>query len=457
MMNLRRGRGKIAVGDVDGDALLALGAQAVGEQRKIDRAAGAIDLALLHGGELIFEDGLAVVEQAADQRGFAVVDAAGGGEAQQSQWRASAIRRRLGIDAASVGRRRWRVGRLWRGGRHQKYPSRFLISIEPSSSWSMTRFSRSERRNEIISSMIFGTVSASERMRAGAGHAAERAHAALHHLRLFAGQQPRRRPASSRIGFAAHHGFALFREIERHDGNFFGVNVEPDVQLRPIRERKHADAFALVMAAVVKVPQLGALVFRIPLAERIAEGIDAFLGAGFFLVAARAAERRVEAAFGQARRAASASSASRSTSACPARRDSRRRRALSDSCGRSAPRRRAWRTSRETRSSREICSWCRCAAAETEFCRDRRPSAPGAASPTNLCRSNTASPDARIRPPLRAGCRCSRLRAFSDGRVGSSCGSAGFVRLFVYGIIVQLEFSLRHKKIPPPGFAPRAG
>jgi hypothetical protein len=31
MMNLRRRRGEVAVGDVDRDALLALGAQAVGE------------------------------------------------------------------------------------------------------------------------------------------------------------------------------------------------------------------------------------------------------------------------------------------------------------------------------------------------------------------------------------------------------------------------------------------
>ena len=44
-------RFEIAVGDVDGDALLALGAQAVGEQRKIDRARGAIDAALLYRGE----------------------------------------------------------------------------------------------------------------------------------------------------------------------------------------------------------------------------------------------------------------------------------------------------------------------------------------------------------------------------------------------------------------------
>ena len=45
---------------------------------------GTIDLALADGGELVFEDRLAVVEQAADQRRLAVVDAAGGGEAQQA-------------------------------------------------------------------------------------------------------------------------------------------------------------------------------------------------------------------------------------------------------------------------------------------------------------------------------------------------------------------------------------
>ena len=36
-----------------------------------------------HGLELIFVDALRIVQQAADQRGFAVVHAAGGGEAQQ--------------------------------------------------------------------------------------------------------------------------------------------------------------------------------------------------------------------------------------------------------------------------------------------------------------------------------------------------------------------------------------
>jgi hypothetical protein len=76
--------GEVAVGDVDRDALLALGPQAVGEQREVERAvAVAPRRRLLHGLELVGEDLLGVVEQAADQRALAVIDRARGGEAQQ--------------------------------------------------------------------------------------------------------------------------------------------------------------------------------------------------------------------------------------------------------------------------------------------------------------------------------------------------------------------------------------
>ena len=71
------GRREIAIRDVDGDALLALRAQPVGQQRKIDLAAAN---GLL---QLIFVSARGVVQQAADQRGLAVVHAARGGEAQQ--------------------------------------------------------------------------------------------------------------------------------------------------------------------------------------------------------------------------------------------------------------------------------------------------------------------------------------------------------------------------------------
>ena len=68
-----------AVGDVDRDALLALGPQAVGEQREVQ----PVDRALLHVGELVGEDGLGVVQKPADERRLAVVDAAGRGQPQQ--------------------------------------------------------------------------------------------------------------------------------------------------------------------------------------------------------------------------------------------------------------------------------------------------------------------------------------------------------------------------------------
>jgi hypothetical protein len=78
-------RREVSVGDVDRDPLLTLGAQAVGEQREIDQAGGAVLRRLLHRMQLIFVDRPRVVEQPPDQRALAVVDAAGGADAQQAR------------------------------------------------------------------------------------------------------------------------------------------------------------------------------------------------------------------------------------------------------------------------------------------------------------------------------------------------------------------------------------
>jgi hypothetical protein len=72
-----------AVGDVDGDALLALGAQAVREQREVDVAVASALARRLDVLELVGEDLLRVVEQPADQRRLAVVDRAARHEPQQ--------------------------------------------------------------------------------------------------------------------------------------------------------------------------------------------------------------------------------------------------------------------------------------------------------------------------------------------------------------------------------------
>ncbi len=76
-------RGEVAVGDVDRDALLALGAQAVGEQREVALAVAVAPAGLHDGRELILEHCLGVVQQSADQGALAVVDAAGSGDAQR--------------------------------------------------------------------------------------------------------------------------------------------------------------------------------------------------------------------------------------------------------------------------------------------------------------------------------------------------------------------------------------
>jgi hypothetical protein len=106
---LARRRGEVAVGHVDGDALFAFGFQAVGEQAQVDRLTAGARLQVV---QLVGQDGAAVVEQPADQRALAVVDAAGGEEAQ------GAVRRRC-------------EGDLGQGG-HQKYPSFLRRSIEAS-------------------------------------------------------------------------------------------------------------------------------------------------------------------------------------------------------------------------------------------------------------------------------------------------------------------------------------
>ena len=76
-------RDERAVRDVDRDPLLALGAQAVGEQREVDVVVAAPARRVLDVLELVDEDLLRVVEQPADQRRLAVVDRAGGDEPQQ--------------------------------------------------------------------------------------------------------------------------------------------------------------------------------------------------------------------------------------------------------------------------------------------------------------------------------------------------------------------------------------
>ena len=82
--------------------------------------------------------------------------------------------------------------------------------------------------------------------------------------------------------------------VDRRQLDLLGADVGPDVELGPVGQREHADVLALVVAAVVEVPQLGPLRLRIPLAELVAEAEHPLLGPRLLLVAAGAAERGVE-------------------------------------------------------------------------------------------------------------------------------------------------------------------
>ncbi len=73
-------RVEVAVRHVDRYPLLALGAEAVGEQGEVHVAVAAPLGGLLNVLELVLEDRLGVEQEAADKRRLAVVDRAGGCE-----------------------------------------------------------------------------------------------------------------------------------------------------------------------------------------------------------------------------------------------------------------------------------------------------------------------------------------------------------------------------------------
>src|SRR5690348_15772417 len=131
-------RREVAVGDVDRDALLALRDQAIGQQREIDRGVAVARGDTLERGKLIVRHGAGVVQQPADERALAVVDAACRGKPQQPR--------------IITGRKR-----------HQKYPARLRSSIEASEVRSSSRVApRSLMRAVMISATTSSAVAAGD-------------------------------------------------------------------------------------------------------------------------------------------------------------------------------------------------------------------------------------------------------------------------------------------------------
>src|SRR5215472_2780243 len=126
----------------------------------------------------------------------------------------------------------------------------------------------------------------------GARTAAQRSHTAEDHLGLFAGEQRDVLLHWNQRRTADHHWTGL-GEVERNDRDVLQVDVLPDVEFRPVGERKNADAFAFVDPSVEQIPELRPLVFRVPLPKGVAERIHALLCSGLLLVAARTTESSV--------------------------------------------------------------------------------------------------------------------------------------------------------------------
>jgi len=76
-------RGRIAVGHIDGDALLALGAQSICDEGQIDLAQPPSLRRRGYGVDLVVEELTGVEEEPADQGALPVVDRPYGGEAQE--------------------------------------------------------------------------------------------------------------------------------------------------------------------------------------------------------------------------------------------------------------------------------------------------------------------------------------------------------------------------------------
>ena len=151
-----------AVGDVNRDALFALGLQPVEQKGKVHLLAlrAVLDAVLLERGELVLEQQLGVKKQPADQRRLAIIDRTAGDEAQHAHFGRREFAHRLALLLGTQGGH-------FRG--HQKYPSRFFFSIDPLSSWSIRRPDRSDVRAVSISPTMSSSVAASLSMAAVSG------------------------------------------------------------------------------------------------------------------------------------------------------------------------------------------------------------------------------------------------------------------------------------------------
>src|SRR5690349_83991 len=111
---------------------------------------------------------------------------------------------------------------------------------------------RAAERNHLLDNFWNGVSGGANGSRAR--NAAKRAHAALDRLRRLAGKELRN-AVNENQRTAANHHFPLLGEIQWHDRNLLHMDVQPDIQLRPIGQGKHANAFVLLDSRIEQVPE----------------------------------------------------------------------------------------------------------------------------------------------------------------------------------------------------------
>ena len=220
---------------------------------------------------MVLEDGFGVVEETADKRAFTVVDAAGGGEAEEFHFLGGGVVGHLEVSLAFA---------VFHGA----------VASEVVGAAGAFAFSAG---CDFFDDVFDGGGGGFDD--AGAGHVADGAAADEAFFEGFAvvvvdGEVV----GVGEEDAVAVDGEAFVGEVDGGDGDVFLEDVLPDVQFGPVAEGEDSEVFAVVAAAVVEVPEFWSLVFGVPLAEFVAVAEEAFFGSGFFFVASSAADAGVE-------------------------------------------------------------------------------------------------------------------------------------------------------------------
>ena len=274
----RAGR-EIAICHVDGDALLALGLQTIGEQGQIHRFHATLLRCSGDGGEGVGEDGFGVEQESPNQGALAVIDAAAGEKAQQPVVDGRGMRGRGGV-------RHFLEISFFFALFHRGFGSLVVQAGRAALGNGRGRGFREDFRYRV--GVGFN--------RRGAGDVADGAKAHADLFDLFIGAGGRQFGNGHQRPLTAHHGAGM-GEINARQGEVFALDVLPHIQFCPVGNGEGADVFAFVHAGVIQIPQFGTLVFRVPLTKFVAETHDALFGARLFFIPPRAADAAIETEF----------------------------------------------------------------------------------------------------------------------------------------------------------------